>query len=130
MEKRERSRIGLSFIVGLVGAYFLSTSLTNMGYYFGLDEVTTATNARYLMNILAGIITGMATVFIPQKSSRLRALLFVFGSLIVMDTIAYLSTEMPISDMINRFLVSISLGITGGITLLLLRMIKVRSTPE
>lgn len=97
-----------------------------MGYYFGLDEVTTATNARYLMNILAGIITGMATVFIPQKSSRLRALLFVFGSLIVMDTIAYLSTEMPISDMINRFLVSGSLGITGGITLFLLKVVRVK----
>jgi uncharacterized membrane protein len=124
MEKRERSRIGLSFIVGLAGAYFLSVSLTNMGYYFGLDEITTATNARYLMNILAGFLTGIATVLIPQKSSKLRALLFVVGSIIFMDTVAYFSTAMPISDMINRFLVSISLGISGSLTLLILKSIN------
>ncbi|MCR9131626.1 MAG: hypothetical protein NXI08_03595 [bacterium] len=124
MEKRERSRIGLSFIVGLAGAYFLSVSLTNMGYYFGLDEITTATNARYLMNILAGFITGVATVLIPQKNSKLRALLFVVGSIIFMDTVAYFSTAMPISDMINRFLVSISLCISGSLTLLILKSIN------
>lgn len=124
MEKRERSRIGLSFIVGLAGAYFLSVSLTNMGYYFGLDEITTATNARYLMNILAGFLTGIVTVLIPQKSSKLRALLFVVGSIIFMDTVAYFSTAMPISDMINRFLVSISLGISGSLTLLILKSIN------
>ncbi|MBO6793157.1 MAG: hypothetical protein JJ895_04550 [Balneolaceae bacterium] len=127
MEKRERSRIGLSFLTGLAGAYFLSDSLTNMGYYFGLDEITSATNARYLMNILAGIITGVATVFIPQKSSQLRALVFVVGSLILMDTVAYLSTSMPISDMINRFLVSTSIAVTGGLTIALQKMISSKS---
>lgn len=121
MEKNERSRIGVSFVIGLAGAYFLSKSLVNMGFYFGLDDLTTATNARYLMSLLAGAITGVAVVLIP-KSRKVRALIFVVGSLLVMDSIAYFSTAMPISDMINRMLVTIALSLFGALSLLMLKL--------
>ncbi|MGB0346300.1 MAG: hypothetical protein ACPGGA_02370 [Balneolaceae bacterium] len=122
MEKQERSKIGLSFIIGIIGAYFLSKSLTNMAYSFGLDELTSATNARYLMSLLSGIITGAIVVIIPNES-KFRALAFVVGSLLLMDTVAYFGTAMPISDMINRMLVTIALSISGLITFLVFKFL-------
>lgn len=127
MEKHERSRIGLSFIIGIVGAYFLSKSLTNMGYSFGLDEITSATNVRYLMSLLAGAITGILVVIVP-KESKFRALAFVVGSLLLMDTVAYFGTAMPVSDMINRMLVTVALSITGFITFLVFKYILKTNT--
>jgi len=123
MEKQERSRIGLSFIIGIAGAYFLSKSLTNMGFYFGLDEITSATNSRYLMSVLSGLITGIVVILIP-KAQKLRALFFVVGSLLLMDGVAYFSTAMPIAEMINRMIVTIFLMISGLITFLFLRITK------
>jgi len=123
MEKQERSRIGLSFITGIAGAYFLSKSLTNMGFYFGLDEITSATNSRYLMSVLSGLITGIVVILIP-KTQKLRALFFVVGSLLLMDGVAYFSTAMPITEMINRMIVSIFLMVSGLITFFILRITK------
>ena len=123
MEKQERSRIGLSFIVGIIGAYFLSKSLTNMGFYFGLDEFTSTTNTRYLMSILTGLIIGAVVILIP-KTQKIRALIFVIGSLLLMDCVAYFSTEMPIGEMINRMLVTISLSFSGLITFFIHKSFK------
>jgi uncharacterized membrane protein len=126
LEKQERSKIGLSFILGIIGAYFLSKSLTNMAYSFGLDEIISATNARYLMSLLAGAITGIVVVVIP-KDSKFRALAFVIGSLLLMDTVAYFGTAMPIIEIVNRMLVTIALSISGAVTFLIFKyLIKPR----
>lgn len=93
-----------------------------MAYSFGLDELTSATNARYLMSLLSGIITGAIVVIIPNES-KFRALAFVVGSLLLMDTVAYFGTAMPISDMINRMLVTIALSISGLITFLVFKFL-------
>ena len=93
-----------------------------MGYQFGLDEITTATNARYLMSLLAGLITGIVVVIIP-KEGKLRALIFVIGSLLLMDTVAYLGTPMPIIELINRMLVTAALSISGGLTFLFFKFV-------
>lgn len=94
-----------------------------MAYTFGLDEITSATNARYLMSLFAGAITGISVVVVP-KEQKLKALLFVVGSLLLMDTVAYLGTQMPVSEIINRMLVNSALSITGAITLLLFKLFK------
>jgi len=120
IEKTERSKIGLSFVTGLIGAYFLSDSLFNLGLYFGLDEITSTTNVHYLTSIATGVITGLLVVIIP-KTQKFRALLFVVGSLLLMDTIAFFGTAMPISDLINRMLLTAALSITGLITYLILK---------
>ncbi len=93
-----------------------------MAYAFGLDEFTSATNARYLMSLLAGAITGSLVVIIP-KQSKFKALAFVLGSLLLMDTVAYFGTAMPVSEMINRMLVTVALSISGLITLLVFRFL-------
>ncbi len=93
-----------------------------MAYSFGLDELTTATNASYLMSLLAGLITGVAVIIIP-KEKKLKALVFVIGSLLLMDTVAYFGTEMPINDLVNRMLVTIALSISGIISFLITRFL-------
>lgn len=94
-----------------------------MGFYFGLDEITSATNSRYLMSVLSGLITGIVIILIP-KTQKLRALFFVVGSLLLMDGVAYFSTAMPIAEMINRMIVTIFLMISGLITFLILRITR------
>ena len=100
-----------------------------MGYAFGLDEFTSATNARYLMSLLAGAMTGRVVVILPRES-KIRALAFVVGSLLLMDTVAYFGTAMPIVEMVNRMLVTLSLSITGLITFLIFKyLIKPEQEP-
>ena len=112
LENQERSRIGLSFIFGIIGAYFFSKSLTNFAHYVGLLEVMSSTNTGYLMSILAGLITGIGVVIIAQDH-KLKTLIFVIGSLCTMDVVAYISTAMPINDLINRMLVTLALSTSG-----------------
>lgn len=107
--------MGLGFLTGMLGAYIFSVVFVRIGVAIGLDNTFSATNAEYLMNILAGLFTGALTVYI-SKERRLRILLFVFGTLMVMDHIAFFSTAMPLADMIDRMMVNFSVLLSGFIT--------------
>ena len=115
MAAPKKSKMGLGFLTGFLGAYIFSVVFVRLGGAIGLDTALSVTNAGYLMNIAAGLFTGFLTVYI-SKERRLRILLYVFGSLMVMDHIAFFSTAMPLADMIDRMMVDFSLLISGLIT--------------
>lgn len=115
MAAPKKSRMGLGFLTGMLGAYIFSVVFVRLGMAAGLDSIFSYTNAEYLMNILAGLFTGILTVYI-SKERRLRILLYVFGTLMVMDHVAFFSTAMPLADMIDRMMVNFSLLISGLIT--------------
>lgn len=104
--------MGLGFLTGLVGAYLFSVAFTRLGASVGLYESFSVTNADYIMNLLAGTFTGILTVYV-SRDRRLRILWFVFGSLMVMDHVAFFSTGMPLADLIDRLLVNASFIISG-----------------
>ena len=114
-----KSRMGLSFLTGMIGAYVFAVIFVKIGRTVGLDTVFSATNADYIMNVLAGFFTGFLTMYIT-RINRLRILVYVFGSLIVMDSIAYFSTPMPIADMIDRMLTDMAFLVAGFVSYKLL----------
>lgn len=110
---KNKSRMGLGFLVGVLGAYFFVEGFVRLGYWIGLYELTSATNMNYLISIFSGLVTGILTVFICKKR-QLRILLFVVGTLLIMDHIAFFSnTEFSISRMINRMFIDFSVLIGG-----------------
>ena len=107
--------MGLGFLVGVLGAYFFVEGFVRLGYWIGLYELTSATNMNYLISIFSGLFTGILTVFIC-KERQLRILLFVVGTLLIMDHIAFFSnTDFSISRMINRMFIDFGVLI-GGFT--------------
>lgn len=110
---KNKSRMGLGFLIGVLGAYVFVEGFVRLGYWIGLYELTSATNMNYLISIFSGMVTGVLTVFIC-KERQLRILLFVVGSLLLMDHIAFFSnTNFSLSRMINRMMIDFSV-FSGG----------------
>lgn len=131
MEPQNKSKMGLSFLVGFLGAYIIVEGIVKIAYSIDFNTFTTPTNFGYLMSILSGIITGILTVSI-SKERQLRILFFVVGSLFLMDTIGYLSNEnFSIARMINRMLIDSSVLISGLSTYFFItKILKINNTAE
>ncbi len=129
-EAKNKSRMGLGFLVGILGGYFVVEVFVRLGYSIGLYELTSKTNMNYLISIASGLATGILTVFI-SKERQLRILLFVVGSLLIMDHIAFFSnTNFSLSRMINRMLIDFSLLFGGLIVYKLIQKPPARTSPE
>ncbi|GAB5408118.1 MAG: hypothetical protein BalsKO_04830 [Balneolaceae bacterium] len=116
MEKKDKSRMGLGFLVGMLGAYISVELFVRLGYKLSLNEWFSEAGFNYLISSLSGLITGALTVFI-SKERQLRILYFVVGSLIVMDVIAYLSgTNFTFTRFSYRLILDLSVLIGGFIT--------------
>lgn len=108
--------MGLGFLVGMLGAYILVVGFIRLAYWIGLFELGSTTNITYLVSIFSGLVTGILTVYV-SKERRLRILLFVVGSLLLMDCIAFFSnSDFSLARMINRMMIDFSVLIGGFIT--------------
>lgn len=115
-EAKSKSRMGLGFLIGVLGAYFFVEGFVRIGYWIGLYELTSTTNMNYLMSIASGFTTGILTVVI-SKERQLRILFFVVGTLLTMDHIAFFSnTDFSIARMINRMMIDFSILVGGFLT--------------
>ncbi len=112
MEKNDNSNIGISFIIGIIGAFFLPKSLSNVSFFFGFAEYISANNGDYLLSIISGVIVGSLVVSIPKKSS-LKTLMYVFGSLLLMNTVAYFGGTISEIEIIRRWVVTFSILCSG-----------------
>ena len=112
-EAKNKSRMGLGFLIGMLGAYIFVEVFVRFGYWIGLYELTSTTNMNYLISIATGLITGALTVYV-SKERQLRILLFVVGTLLIMDHIAFFSnTDFSLSRMINRMMIDFSVLLGG-----------------
>ena len=107
--------MGLSFLIGVLGAYLFVEGFVRFGYWIGLYDLMSPTNMNYLISIFSGLFTGILTVLIC-KERQLRILLFVVGTLLLMDSIAFFSnTNFSISRMINRMFIDFGVLVGGFI---------------
>ena len=105
--------MGLGFLAGMIGAYIFSDGFVRIAYWLGIYELGSATNIGYLVSIFTGLVTGILTVYI-SKNRQLRILLFVVGTLLVMDHIAFFSnSDFSLARMINRMMIDFS-ALIGG----------------
>lgn len=112
-QAKNKSRMGLGFLAGMLGAYIFSDGFVRIAYWLGLYELGTPTNIGYLVSIFTGLLTGILTVYI-SKQRQLRILLFVVGTLLVMDHIAFFSnSDFSLARMINRMMIDFSTLIGG-----------------
>lgn len=115
-EAKNKSRMGLGFLLGMLGAYIFVEAFVRLAYWLGLFELGSATNINYLVSIFSGLVTGILTIYI-SKERQLRILLFVVGTLLLMDHIAFFSNvDFSLSRMINRMLIDFGVLIGGYIT--------------
>lgn len=114
MDPKKKSRMGLGFLAGMIGAYIFPEVFVKIAYWLGLYELNTTTNINYLISVFSGLFTGILTITI-SKERQLRILIFVIGTLFLMDFIAYFSNpELSITRMINRMILNSS-ALLGGI---------------
>ncbi|MBO6525086.1 MAG: hypothetical protein JJ971_14755 [Balneolaceae bacterium] len=126
VEAKNKSRMGLGFLAGMIGAYIFSDGLVRVAYWLGIYELGTTTNIGYLVSIFTGLVTGFLTVII-SKQRQLRILLFVVGTLLVMDNIAFFSnSNFSLARMINRMMIDFSLLIGGLLTYFLVIKVRVK----
>ena len=116
--------MGLGFLAGMLGAYIFVEGFVRLAYWIGLYELNSNTNINYLVSTFSGIVTGIVTVYV-SKERQLRILLFVVGSLLIMDHIAFFSnSDFSLNRMINRMLIDFSVLIGGFLTY------KIIGTPD
>lgn len=112
-QAKNKSRMGLGFLTGMIGAYIFSDGFVRIAYWLGLYELGTTTNIGYLVSIFTGLVTGILTVYV-SKQRQLRILLFVVGTLLVMDHIAFFSnSDFSLARMINRMMIDFSVLVGG-----------------
>ena len=124
IDRKNKSRMGLGFLAGMLGAYIFVEGFVRLAYWIGLYELNSNTNINYLVSTFSGIVTGIVTVYV-SKERQLRILLFVVGSLLIMDHIAFFSnSDFSLNRMINRMLIDFSVLIGGFLTY------KIIGTPD
>ena len=79
-----KSRRGLSFFVGFIGAYLVPIGLNNLLVAFGLRETLSATNTEYIAYGVSGLVLGYACMSITPVH-RVRILSYLIGSILVME---------------------------------------------
>ena len=75
-----KSRRGLSFFVGFIGAYLIPIGLNNLLVAIGLKEIFSATNTEYLMYCVSGLVLGY-TALVITPVHRVRILSYLVGSI-------------------------------------------------
>ena len=127
-----KSRRGLSFFVGFIGAYLIPIGLNNLLVAIGLKEIFSATNTEYLAYCAAGLVLGYAAMVITPVH-RIRILSYLIGSILLMDAIAFFSGRLPLAFLIDRMVFLGSFSFTGILSVLILNSISSvtsSSTPE
>lgn len=113
-----KSRRGLSFFVGFIGAYLVPIGLNNLLVAFGLRETLSATNTEYIAYGVSGLVLGYACMSITPVH-RVRILSYLIGSILVMDAIAFFSGRLPLAFLIDRMVFLGSFSFSGIISLFL-----------
>lgn len=127
-----KSRRGLSFFVGFIGAYLIPIGLNNLLVAIGLKEIFSATNTEYLAYCASGLVLGYASMVITPVH-RVRILSYLIGSILLMDAIAFFSGRLPLAFLIDRMVFLGSFSFTGTLSVLILNSISSvtsSSTPE
>ena len=96
-----KSRRGLSFFVGFIGAYIVPIGLNNFLIAIGLKETFSATNTEYIAYCVSGLLLGY-TALVITPVHRVRILSYLIGSIVLMDTIAFFSGRLPLAFLIDR----------------------------
>ena len=115
-----KSRRGLSFFVGFIGAYLIPIGLNNLLVAVGLRETLSATNTEYIAYCVSGLVLGYASMSITPVH-RVRILSYLIGSIIVMDSIAFFSGRLPLAFLIDRMVFLSSFSFSGIISLFILK---------
>ena len=113
-----KSRRGLSFFVGFIGAYLVPIGLNNLLVAIGLRETLSATNTEYIAYGMSGLVLGYACMSITPVH-RVRILSYLIGSILVMDAIAFFSGRLPLTFLIDRMVFLGSFSFSGIISLFL-----------
>ncbi|MBU94419.1 MAG: hypothetical protein CL669_02365 [Balneola sp.] len=113
-----KSRRGLSFFIGFIGAYLVPIGLNNLLVVIGLRETLSATNTEYIAYGVSGLFLGYACMSITPVH-RVRILSYLIGSILVMDAIAFFSGRLPLAFLIDRMVFLSSFSISGAISLFL-----------
>lgn len=121
-----KSRRGLSFFVGFIGAYIVPIGLNNLLIAIGLRETFSATNTEYIAYCLSGLLLGYITVSITPVH-RARILSYLIGSVLLMDTIAFFSGRLPLTFLIDRIVFLSSFSFTGILSVLMFNDSRVDS---
>ncbi len=113
-----KSRRGLSFFVGFIGAYLVPIGLNNLLVAIGLRESLSATNTEYIAYCISGLLLGYATMSITPVH-RVRILSYLIGSILLMDAIAFFSGRLPLAFLIDRMVFLGSFSFSGVLSLLI-----------
>tara|TARA_B100000575_G_C23143522_1_gene666550 strand:+ start:8310 stop:8723 length:414 start_codon:yes stop_codon:yes gene_type:complete len=113
-----KSRRGLSFFVGFIGAYIVPIGLNNLLISVGLKETLSATNTEYIAYCISGLLLGYTAVVITPVH-RVRILSYLIGSILLMDTIAFFSGRLPLAFLIDRMVFLGSFSFTGILSVLM-----------
>lgn len=118
-----KSRRGLSFFVGFIGAYLIPIGLNNLLVAIGLKEIFSSTNTEYLAYCASGLVLGYAAMVITPVH-RVRILSYLIGSILLMDAIAFFSGRLPLAFLIDRMVFLCSFSFTGILSVLILNSIS------
>lgn len=113
-----KSRRGLSFFVGFIGAYLVPIGLNNLLVALGLRESLSATNTEYIAYCISGLLLGYATMSITPVH-RVRILSYLIGSILLMDAIAFFSGRLPLAFLIDRMVFLGFFSFSGVLSLLI-----------
>ncbi len=116
-----KSRRGLSFFTGFIGAYLIPPALNNLFILVGFHNGLSATNTEYVAYASAGILLGISTMFIAS-SHRGRILAYIIGSLILIDAIAFFSGRLPLAFLIDRSFYFFAFSLSGVLSFFGLKM--------
>jgi len=121
-----KSRRGLSFFVGFIGAYIVPIGLNNFLIAIGLKETFSATNTEYIAYCVSGLLLGY-TALVITPVHRVRILSYLIGSIVLMDTIAFFSGRLPLAFLIDRMVFLGSFSFAGILSTLMLNESRVES---
>ena len=121
-----KSRRGLSFFVGFIGAYIVPIGLNNFLIAIGLKETSSATNTEYIAYCVSGLLLGY-TALVITPVHRVRILSYLIGSILLMDTIAFFSGRLPLAFLIDRMVFLGSFSFAGILSTLMLNESRVES---
>ena len=121
-----KSRRGLSFFVGFIGAYIVPIGLNNLLIAIGLKEIFSTTNTEYIAYCASGLLLGY-TALVITPVHRVRILSYLIGSILLMDTIAFFSGRLPLAFLIDRMVFIGSFSFTGILSILMLNESMVES---
>ena len=110
-----KSRRGLSFFTGFIGAYLIPPALNNLLILLGFHNTLSATNTEYIAYATAGILLGISSMLIAPVH-RGRILSYIIGSLVLMDAIAFFSGRLPLAFLLDRSVYFFAFSLSGVVS--------------